>query len=54
MTKFNVVVYSYGEKDYKELITKSPVSERAAEKIESGLNINLNHTKYYTAIEEAN
>jgi hypothetical protein len=27
-------------------------SERAAERIERGININLNHDKYYTEIKE--
>ena len=27
------------------------VTERAAERVERGLNTNLNHTKYYTVIE---
>ena len=31
--------------------TLETVTERAAERIERGLNINLNHADYYTVIE---
>lgn len=31
--------------------TLEAVTERAAERIDNGLNINMNHTDYYTVIE---
>lgn len=39
-----VIEYSTG-KVIKEIVVSS---ERKADKVESGLNINLNHEKYYT------
>ena len=33
--------------------TKGPYSERRADRIDGGININLNHDKYYTVIKEA-
>lgn len=50
--KYNVIVKSYDEKDYQEIITKKPVRYAEAVKIDRGLNINLNHNDYYTAIEK--
>jgi hypothetical protein len=52
MEKFHVVVKSYSNKEYRDVITSSPESERIAERIERGVNINLNHDEYYTELEE--
>lgn len=50
--KYNVIVKSYDEKDYQEIITKEPVGYAVAVKVDRGLNINLNHNDYYTVIEK--
>lgn len=47
--KHQVVVRKYDDDDYEELIGE-PTTERRADKIEDGLNINLDHSRYYTEI----
>lgn len=46
--KYNVVIKEYGETEPLEI--KGPYSRSKADKIDSGININLNHDKYYTVI----
>jgi hypothetical protein len=48
---FYVVIKSYKDKDYAHKIGPM-ASERAAEKVDRGANINLNHDEYYTVIEK--
>ena len=45
--KVNVIKADTGE----VVKTLEAATERAAERIERGLNINMNHTDYYTVIE---
>lgn len=45
----NVLVKEYGT---NAIVDRIPCeTERSAERVEDGLNINLNHDKYYTEIE---
>lgn len=44
MKKIEIVAFDNGE----VVKTFGPTSDFSAEKIELGLNINLNHDKYYT------
>ncbi|MEK5060977.1 MULTISPECIES: hypothetical protein [unclassified Paenibacillus] len=50
---FNVVIKAWKNDEVIETITKEPVSERSAERIERGVNINLNHDEYYTEVVPA-
>lgn len=54
MTLHKVVIKSYDEKDYEEVITKKPVSYHSAVTIMRGADINLNHDNYYTEIIDVN
>lgn len=51
MENYHVVIKSYDDKEYKDTITGKPTSLRGAERIEEGVNINLNHKLYYTELE---
>jgi hypothetical protein len=50
---FHVVIKKWENDEVVEQITKAPVPRLMAERIEGGININLNHDKYYTEIIEA-
>lgn len=50
---FKILIKSY-EKDGIIEELEACQSERIAEAIERGVNINLNHDKYYTEIVEVN
>ena len=51
ITQFFVEIVKY---DKQETVVKrmGPLSERQAEKVDRGANINLNHEDYYTRIVE--
>ena len=52
MTKYYVEIVKYGEPE--EVVKRmGPMYERKAEKVDDGVNINLNHNEYYTRIVEA-
>ena len=51
MNQFFVEIRQYEE--YKVIERMGPYSERQADKIDSGVNINLNHEKYYTMVVES-
>lgn len=53
MEKFNVVIKSYDDDDYREVVTKEPVSYGISVSMDRGVNINLNQDDYYTTIEKA-
>ena len=49
MQGYYVEIIKYGEPE--ETVEKiGPMSERKAERVDSGVNINLNHEEYYTII----
>ena len=49
MQGYYVEIIKYGESE--ETVEKiGPMSERKAERVDSGVNINLNHEEYYTII----
>lgn len=51
--KYYVEIVKYGEPE--EVVKRmGPFSEREADKIDRGANINLNHKEYYTRIVEEN
>lgn len=50
--KYHVIVLSYDNENYRHVITKEPVSKPKAERIDDGANINLDHERYYTVLEE--
>ena len=47
-----VLIKEYGSEDIVKVIECS--TQRQAEKVDDGININLNHDKYYTVIEKDN
>lgn len=50
--EYYVEIVKYG--DPEEVVKRmGPMSDRKADKVDSGANINLNHEKYYTRIVEA-
>lgn len=49
--KFRVVVKSYNDENFCDVIGTNK-TERQADRIEDGININLNHDEYYVVIEE--
>lgn len=53
MEKWKVVIYEKATKKVEHEIECSSDSYRAAERVERGVNINLNHKDYYTLIEKA-
>ena len=46
--------FAFNDEIIKKRVMKEmgPYSERKAERIEDGVNINLNHDRYYTTIKE--
>jgi hypothetical protein len=48
---YNVVVKSFTDKSYREVVTKEPVSERKAERIERGVLLQLNTRDYFVTME---
>ena len=48
---FYVMILSYEDKDYRHPV--GPMASRhEAERVDRGANINLNHDKFYTIIED--
>ena len=47
---FYVEIWKHGEEEPDTIM--GPMSERRAESVDSGANINLNHDEYYTIIVE--
>jgi hypothetical protein len=49
--EYYVEIVRYGD---EEVVTKmGPMSERKADRVDSGANMNLNHDGYFTRIVEA-
>ncbi len=55
MKQYYVEIVKEATDDQKELVAKrmGPMTERRAEKTESGASINLDHEHYFTRIVEA-
>jgi hypothetical protein len=53
--EFYVEIVQYAEEGEDEKVVKrsGPHSERRADKIDDGLNINLNHERFYTRVVES-
>lgn len=47
---FQVKIMEFGKDEPVEIM--EAVTERMADKIDRGVNINLNHDKFYTLVEE--
>lgn len=50
--KYEVIMKSYDEEDYREVITSKPVDFRQAIQIQRGVEINMNHNDYYTLVQK--
>ncbi len=51
MSQFYVKIVKYGTEEVVKRM--GPMSERQADKVDSGVNINLNHEEYFTRIVDA-
>jgi hypothetical protein len=53
--QYDIVVYEWsdGNSEPKEVKRLGPMSERRAERVENGMQPNLDHGKFFTRVEEA-
>ena len=49
--EYTLVIKSYNNPDYRHVIASRPTKEQLA-RTEDGANINLNHSEFYTEIED--
>jgi hypothetical protein len=48
---YRLVILSFEDRSYRHVVSERPTAE-ALDRIENGVNINLNHDEFYTEIEE--
>lgn len=48
--EYTLVIKSYEDKDYRHVVATRPTAEEL-DRIENGVQINMNHLDYYTEIE---
>jgi hypothetical protein len=51
MSNFNLVIKNYNDPTYEHVVATRPTAA-GLERIEDGVNINLNHDEFYTEIVE--
>jgi hypothetical protein len=51
MPKYELVVRCYADPDFRHVIAERE-TKSMLDRVEDGLNINLDHANYYSAIEE--